>query len=298
MAGISGVAALGGFSLWAAINQNLRKVTILHTNDTHSRLDPFPPGDPDYPGMGGYARRAAFISQVRRNDPEILLLDAGDIFQGTPYFNMFGGVPELKLMSLMGYDAATMGNHELDNGLQGFSKVLPYAQFPFVSSNYDFSHTILHEKIMRYLVLRRNGIKIGIYGLGINLSGLVSPALFEGTFYLDPVEVARDTETILKNRFNCDLIICLSHLGYQYNHQQISDLKLSGETSFTDIVIGGHTHTILDTPVVVNNARNHPVTIVQTGYGGVRIGMIDVVFDKNTGEKFVDFNTKKIGKNQ
>ncbi|HSV76793.1 MAG TPA: metallophosphatase [Bacteroidales bacterium] len=294
MAGVTGAAALGGFSLWASIKQNLKKVTILHTNDTHSRLDPFPASDPQFPGMGGYARRAAFVRQARLQDPELLLLDSGDIFQGTPYFNLFGGVPELKLMSQMGYDAATMGNHEFDNGLQGFYDVLPNAQFPFVSSNYDFSRTQLHDKVKPHLVFRRNGVKIGIYGLGINLAGLVSPVQIGDTVYLDPVEMARETESQLKNRHNCDLIICLSHLGFQYSHDQISDMKLAGETYFTDVILGGHTHTLLDPPVVANNARNQPVTIAQTGFGGVRIGLIEAIFNENTNEKFVESNTKII----
>jgi len=294
LAGITGAATLGGISLWAALQQNFKKVTILHTNDTHSRLDAFPGNDPNYPGMGGYARRAAFINHLRNIDPELLLLDAGDIFQGTPYFNFFAGVPELMLMSRMGYNAATMGNHEFDNGLQGFYDVLPNAHFPFVVSNYDFSRTLLHEKVKRFLVLKKNGIKIGIYGLGINLEGLVPPRLFGDTQYLDPVGIARDTEQLLKNRFNCDLIICLSHLGFQYNHQQISDAKLAGETTYTDIILGGHTHTLLDPPVVINNLKNNPVIIAQTGYGGIRIGLIEVVFNENTQEKFVEFNTKKI----
>ncbi len=298
MAGISGAATLSGFSAMASINENLRRLTILHTNDTHSRLDPFPPNDPNFPGMGGYARRAALINQHRQLDPQLLLLDAGDIFQGTPYFNMFGGVPELKLMTKMRYDASAMGNHELDNGIDGFLKVLPNAGFPFLAANYDFSETVLKNKIGSHIILNRNGVKVGIYGLGINPRGLVAPSLFAGLKYLDPVKIARDIENKLRNRNRCQVIICLSHLGFNYNDEQVSDVVLARQTSFTDIIIGGHTHTLLDPAVIEKNALGKNITIGQTGGNGIRLGKMEVLFNVSDDEKLVDCNTIKIYKNQ
>jgi 5'-nucleotidase len=298
LAGISGAAALSGFSVMAAMKPSLKRLTILHTNDTHSRLDPYPSNDPNFPNMGGYARRAALVNSLRQEDPQLLLLDAGDIFQGTPFYNMFGGEPELKLMSMMGYDAATFGNHEFDNGLDGFLEVLPHAEFPFVSANYDFSKTILDGKIKPYVVIERNGLKVGIYGLGIDPKGLVSPGLYGETKYLDPIEVARDTEKTLKKRHKCSLIICLSHLGFNYEHDKVSDLILARETNHTDVIIGGHTHTLLDPAVKETNQQNQEVTIAQTGSGGVRLGKIEVIFDADLNKKLVESNTTKIYKKQ
>lgn len=299
LAGISGAATLSGFSALAALKASgMKRLTILHTNDTHSRLDPYPANDPNFPNMGGYARRAAIVRQLREEDPELLLLDAGDFFQGTPYFNLFGGEAELKLMSKLGYDAATLGNHEFDNGIDGLNNVIHHAKFPLVSSNLDLSDTVLRGKTKPYLVLERNGIKTGIYGLGIELRGLVAPSNYRGMKYLDPIEVARETEQVLKNRHRCQVIICLSHLGFSYNHNRPSDVVIARETSFTDIIIGGHTHTLLDPPVKEQNKTNQTVTIGQTGSGGVRLGKMEVWLDPGSGEKLVESNTTKIYKNQ
>lgn len=298
LAGISGGATLGGFPAMAAMRSSQKRLTILHTNDTHSRIDPYPLNDPNYPNMGGYARRAALVKQFRLEDPELLLLDAGDFFQGTPYYNMFGGEVELKLMSALGYDAATLGNHEFDNGFFGLINAYSHAQFPFVNANYDFSDTTLKGKIKPYVVLERNGIKVGIYGLGIELRGLVAPSMFAGLKYNDPVEVARNTEETLKNKHKCQLIICLSHLGFSYDHDKISDVIVARQTRWTDIIIGGHTHTLLDPAVIEKNLRNQNVTIGQTGSGGVRLGKMEVLFDPSSEEKIVESFTTKIYKNQ
>lgn len=288
--GIAGAGALAGF---AALGQDDIKasITILHTNDTHSRLDAYPANDPNYPNMGGYARRAALIQAYRIQDPGLLLLDAGDIFQGTPYFNLYGGEPELRLMSKMGYTAATMGNHEFDNGLEGFAKVLPNAQFPFVSSNYDFSQTILAGKIKDHLVLERNNIKIGIYGLGISLQGLVSKELYGQTQYIDPLQVARRMEQYLIRKHNCQLVICLSHLGFSYQTGEVSDVVIAENTSNTHIIIGGHTHTLLDPPAVIKNQKGKNVYIGQSGYGGLRLGMMQVFMNSRNEINLTQDNT-------
>lgn len=293
--GIAGAASLAGIPVALALREaGIDKVCILHTNDTHSRIDPWPDNDPSYPGMGGYARRASLIKQFRAAEENLLLLDAGDIFQGTPYYNLYGGEPELRLMSKMGYDAAAFGNHEFDNGLDGFKKVHHHATFPFLAANYDFSQTLLAGKIKSYTILEKAGKKIGIYGLGINPKGLVSRALYGDTKYLDPVGVASETEELLFKRHGCDLIICLSHLGFRYETDQVSDVVIAKNTRYTDIIIGGHTHNLLDPPEVVANQTDRNVTIAQAGFGGAYMGKLNVYFDKPANKKFVESYTTKI----
>ncbi|TVQ14293.1 MAG: bifunctional metallophosphatase/5'-nucleotidase [Bacteroidetes bacterium] len=295
---IAGISLGAGLPLLAYGQEKISHLCILHTNDTHSRIDPYPANDPNYPNMGGYARRAAVISQIRQTTPHVLLLDAGDIFQGTPYFNVYGGEPELMLMTKMGYDAATMGNHEFDNGLDGFLEVLPHAGFPFVISNYDFSATILHGKTMPYKVMEKGDLKIGLYGLGIELEGLVGRNLYAETLYVDPVDVARRVERLLKEELGCDIIICLSHLGYEYETGKVSDVVIARKTRYTDIILGGHTHTLLDPPAKIENAAGKKVHIGQTGYAGVRLGRMDLYFNKKNSETFVESNTTNIFNNQ
>lgn len=293
MLGVAGAATLAGLPAIALRDAGVHKLTILHTNDTHSRIDPYPANDPNYPGMGGYARRASVIKKFRQEDPNLLLLDAGDVFQGTPYFNVYGGEPELKLMSKMGYDAVAFGNHEFDNGLDGFKEVLPFAQFPFLAANYDFSNTIVKGKIKDYIILQKGMVKIGIYGLGIDPEGLVSRNLYGETEYLDPIAKAREMENTLRRK-QCDLIICLSHLGYSYESEKVSDVIIARQTQHTHIIIGGHTHTLLNPPAKINNLRDQTVTIGQAGYGGTYIGSMNVFFDQNMENNFVESHTTKI----
>lgn len=294
VAGLAGLGTLAGIPRLALGNNGIRRLTILHTNDTHSRIDPYPDNDPNFPGRGGYARRAALVNQFRKEDPELLLLDAGDFFQGTPYYNMYGGETELVLMSHLGYTAATLGNHEFDNGMDGLLKVLPHANFPFVCSNYDFSQTILHDRTVPYLVMKRNGIDVGIYGLGIQLRGLVGKNLYGETVYHDPVDVAQEMESLLKNDKKCELIICVSHLGFRYDSDRASDYLVAQRTRHTDIIIGGHTHRVLDPPEVVENMNGLPVTIGQAGSGGTLLGRMEVFIGPVGHEKFVDSNTTNI----
>ncbi len=291
--GIAGATALA-FPAMALRDPVREKLRILHTNDTHSRLEPYPSDDPNYPGMGGYARRATMIRTAREENENLLLLDAGDIFQGTPYYNLYNGEPELKLMSKMGYDAAAFGNHEFDNGLDGFAEVRHHATFPFLAANYDFSQTILDGKIDAYKVLHKGDLTIGIYGLGIEFEGLVSRSLYGDTKYHDPIEKAREIEEILQSRYHCQLIICLSHLGYRYSDDRVSDRVIASNTSHTDIIIGGHTHNLLDPPAKVENQQGKIVTIGQAGYGGTYLGSMSVFYDQPDGEKFIESNTTKI----
>jgi 5'-nucleotidase len=258
-----------------------QKITILHTNDFHSHIDPFPNDAPRNAGEGGMAKRASLISKIRTEEKNVLLLDAGDIYQGSPYFNYFKGELEFKLMTQMGYDAATIGNHEFDNGLEGIESQLKHAGFPFITSNYDFSDTILAGKTIPYKIFRRNGIKVGVYGLCIELDGLVSKKNYGNTKYLDPLVTALKMEKMLKEERPCDLVICLSHLGFSYKEDKISDKIIAAETSFTDLIIGGHTHTFLQKPDELINKAGRKVLVNQVGYGGLILGRIDFYLSKD-----------------
>ena len=271
------------------------KLTILHTNDQHSRIEPFDASYTKNPNQGGFARRAHLISEIRKVEKNVLLLDSGDIFQGTPYFNLFGGELEFKLMSLMGYDASTMGNHDFDNGLEGFLKVLPNAKFPFLCSNYDFSNTILEGRTEPYKIFNKNGLKIGIFGIGIKLEGLVGKKQYGETKYLDGVDVAQQYANMLKNEKKCDLVICLSHIGYDYEEgNNLSDVKLAAATENIDLILGGHTHTFLPEPQKFTNKAGKTVLVNQVGWAGLLLGRIDFYFDQQKTIKHVAYNNQVI----
>jgi 5'-nucleotidase len=278
------LAAFGSLGLqsFTATNKT-SKITILHTNDVHSHIDAFEPEDGKYPNLGGITRRASLIDSIRKENPNTLLFDAGDIFQGTPYFNYYGGELEFKLMSKLKYDAATIGNHDFDNGIEGLFAQLPHAEFQFVSANYDFSNTIMDTHVKPYKTFNKNGIKIGVFGLGIELQGLVDPLMYKETKYLDPIEITQDMTRILKENEQCDLIICLSHLGYYFknNPDKISDLNLAAATKDIDLIIGGHTHTFLPQPTIVKNIEGKSMLINQVGCYGINLGRIDFYFDSN-----------------
>lgn len=273
---------LGGLSLSSFDNDETKKLVILHTNDVHSHIDPFEIDDPKYPNMGGAARRATLIDQLRKENANVLLLDAGDIFQGTPYFNYYGGELEFKLMSMMKYDLATMGNHDFDNGIDGFNAMLPHAKFDFVSANYDFKNTVLDGIVKPYKIFHKDGIKIGVFGLGVELQGLVDKKLYKETAYLNPIEIAQDMSRILKVNEKCDLVICLSHLGFSYANEKEkpSDLVLAWKTKNIDLIIGGHTHTFLTKPHLEKNLDGQDVMINQVGCYGINLGRIDFTFEK------------------
>lgn len=272
---------LGGLSLSSFTSNNVKKITILHTNDVHSHIDPFPANDPKNPNMGGVARRAAIIDQIRREEENVLLLDAGDIFQGTPYFNYYGGEIEYKLMSMMKYDLVTIGNHDFDNGIDGLLAQMPHAEFGFVSANYDFKNTVLDTFVKPYKIFKKSGLKIGVFGLGIELQGLVDAKLYKETKYNNPIEVAQDMSRILKENEKCDIVICLSHLGFNYKNDQekASDINLARKTKNIDLIIGGHTHTFLDKPVIEKNLEGKEVLINQVGCYGINLGRIDFYLD-------------------
>lgn len=276
--GILAGAALVAPSLMSAAKKTT-KLVILHTNDTHSNIDPFPKNHQKYPDMGGASRRAALVKSIRNAEPNVLLLDAGDIFQGTPYFNKFKGVLEMKLMSEMNYDVATLGNHDFDIGMNGYVKAKENGTFDVVNANYDLSATCLKEIVKPYKILKRGGLKIGIFGVGVDLKGLVAVENWQGLIYRDPVPVAQQMADQLKKK-GCDYIICLSHLGYEYpTTDQVSDKVLAAKTSNIDLIIGGHTHTFLPKAEEIINTSGEKTLVNQVGYGGLQLGRIDVHFD-------------------
>ena len=279
----SSIASLSVLGL-NSCNQLFRdvKITILHSNDVHSQIEPFPVNHNRFPGRGGFARRASIFNEIRSVNPNTLIFDAGDIFQGTPYFNFFQGELELKLMKEMGYSAATIGNHEFDAGLDILKKNILSTNFQFIISNYDFVNTELEGLTTPYKIYKKEGIKIGVFGLGIELKGLVNPILYKETKYYDPIEISNEMVKILKDRKKCDLIICVSHLGHEYNSNKISDTKLAQLTNDIDLIIGGHTHTFLKEPLITKNMKNKDVIINQVGRGGVYLGRIDFNFTNSS----------------
>jgi 5'-nucleotidase len=275
--GSLGMSALSS----VAVNQKqLVRILILHTNDIHSRLEPFSDNDPKYKGRGGLNRIAAYVKKLRQSDPELLLFDSGDFSQGTPYFNIFKDEAVLKLMSEMGYNAGTIGNHEFDNGLEGLAACFSHVNYPIVSSNYDFSQTIISGKVKKNIVLERKGVRIGVYGLGIELNGLVDEAKSGKTNYLDPVKTALEQEYFLKKEQKCDLVLCLSHLGLQFATDKISDIKLAEKTHLTDAILGGHTHSFLDKPFEVKNADQKTVIVNQAGWSALELGQIEFLVQR------------------
>ncbi|MGE5108615.1 MAG: bifunctional metallophosphatase/5'-nucleotidase [Sphingobacteriales bacterium] len=286
-----------GNSVYAAKGESVPvKLTILHTNDVHSRLDPFPMDGSKNAGLGGVAARSEIIKQIRTEEENVLLMDAGDIFQGTPYFNIYKGEPEMKAMTMMGYDAATMGNHDFDAGLENFAVQLQHAHFPILISNYDFTHTPMESKFVPYRVFKKGPLKIGVTGVGIEMKGLVPDNLFDNTKYLDPIQKASETANYLKKKEKCDLVICLSHLGYKYSDNKVSDQVLAKETEYVDIIIGGHTHTFMDKPATFKNKNGEDVLVNQVGWAGIVLGRIDLEFSKGEKKNLVKSDTVVVGK--
>jgi 5'-nucleotidase len=277
-------------SLFAEIQKEnaLEKLTILHTNDVHSRLQPFPMDGSRNQGLGGVAARAALIEKIRGEAGQVLLLDAGDIFQGTPFFNLYKGEPEMKAMAAMKYDAVTMGNHDFDAGLENFATQLKHTNFPVLMCNYDFTNTPMEFKYQPYKIFKKGKLKIGVTAVGIEMSGLVPDSLFGNTKYLDPIQKANETATKLKKNDGCDMVICLSHLGYKYSDNKVSDIVLANETENIDLIIGGHTHTFMEAPELYKNKSGNDVLVNQVGWAGIQLGRLD--FD------FAGFKPKKLSK--
>ena len=250
-------------------------LVILHTNDTHSRMDPFPMDGGRFQGLGGVARRASLIKRVRAAHPNVLLLDSGDIFQGTPYFNFFKGEIEFEAMSAMEYDVATIGNHDFDNGVQGLVEMMPRASFQFVSSNYDVAGSPLEPFVEPWTIREVGGVRVGIFGLGIAFQGLVLEKLHAGVRHTDPYSAARRCVSQLRQA-GCSLIVCLSHLGYRYRGEVPSDTLLAQRVEGIDLILGGHTHTFLEAPDVHVQPDGRRTLVNQVGWAGMRLGRVDV----------------------
>ena len=284
--GLAGAAGL--------FNPAAPRLTILHTNDWHSRIEPFPDDGGRNANQGGAVRRLRLIQQIRAAEPNVLLLDSGDIFQGTPYFNFFAGELEMKLMTQMGYDAATIGNHDFDGGMENLATQLKHADFPMLTANYDFKDTPMAGKTMNHQIFERGGLKIGIFGLGIELNSLVPDDLFGNTKYQDPIDRGNTLAAMLRHEKKCDLVICLSHLGYKYRENKVDDVKLAAASTDIDIILGGHTHTFLNEPTMVNNEQGNPVIVNQVGFGGLRLGRMDITFPGNSKRRCVACNNLRV----
>jgi 5'-nucleotidase len=290
-------AIVSSNSLFAELQQEnaAKKLTILHTNDVHSRLEPFPMDGGRNQGLGGVAARAALIQKIREEAP-VLLLDAGDIFQGTPFFNLYKGEPEMKAMAAMGYDAATMGNHDFDAGMENFATQLVHGKFPLLMCNYNFANTALEFKYQPYKIFKKGKLKVGVTAVGIELAGLVPDSLFGNTQYLDPVQKANETAAELKKQQGCDMVICLSHLGYKYKENKVSDIILAKESEHIDLILGGHTHTFMDAPESYTNKLGSDVLVNQVGWAGIQLGRLDFDFAGFAKKKLTKSHTVIIGK--
>jgi len=255
------------------------KLVILHTNDTHSQVEPTENSALKTADMGGYARRMGVIEKIRTEEKNVLLLDAGDFSQGTPYFNFFNGRIEIDALNRMKYDAGTLGNHEFDNGIDTLAVILAKAQYPLLSSNYDLNNTPIKSYIQPYLILKKFGLKIGIMALNVEPKSLIIESNYRGLVYQNPVEKAKELSSFLKKEQKCDLVICLSHLGSDSTAVDVNDFNIAHETKYIDIIIGGHSHSMLEN-VKTNNAIGKKVVIAQVGKSGLYLGRIDIELEK------------------
>jgi len=251
-------------------------ITILHTNDTHSQIDPLPPNDRNA-GKGGVARRATLVKRIRKENPNTLLVDAGDVMQGTPYFNFYKGEVEYKAMSAIGYDAGTLGNHEFDNGVDALAAALKHASFDIVSANYDVTGTVLQGRVKRYVVKTLGGIRVGLFGLGVSPVALITPDNFKGVTFIDPAIAARDVVKKLREEERCSLVVCMSHLGY-YEDGQRGDAFIASKIDGIDFIASGHTHTFMEEPVTQKQPCGANTLIFQVGRSGIYVGRVDFTF--------------------
>jgi 5'-nucleotidase len=254
-------------------------ITILHTNDTHSQIDPLPPNDARYPGKGGVARRATLVKRVRLENPNTLLIDGGDVFQGTPYFNFYKGEVEYKAMSAIGYDVGTLGNHEFDNGVDALAAAMQFAKFDLVSANYDVRGTPLENNVKRFVIRQIKGVRIGLFGLGISPVGLITPANFKGITFIDPVVAAREVVKVLREKERCSMVIAMTHLGYYPEPEagEIGDSQVAAQVDGIDFIAGGHTHTFMEKPVAIKQPSGQETLIFQVGKSGIFVGRVDFV---------------------
>ena len=268
--------------LFTAVGAYAQKhLVVLHTNDTHSCIMPLNPNlaDTAVAGRGGFLRRVAMIKEERAKNPDLLLIDSGDFSQGSPFYTMFKGDVEIGLMNLMGYDAVTIGNHEFDFGMENMARIFKMAKFPVVCANYDFTGTCVEGLVKPYVIIKRNGLKIGLFGLSPQLEGLVDLSKCKGVTYLDPVEVGNRVAAELKHDKKCDVVICVSHLGW-LRPDEMGDQKLLASSKDIDLVLGGHSHSYFKALRYVNNADGKAVPVDQNGKNAMYVGKLTLSFDK------------------
>ena len=257
-----------------------RKLMILHTNDTHSCIMPLNTSltDTMLAGRGGFLRRVAMIKEERKKHPDLLLFDSGDFSQGSPYYTLFKGDVEIGLMNEMGYDASTVGNHEFDFGLENMARIFKKAKFPILCANYDFTGTPLEGIVKPYTIIKRNGVKIGVFGIDPEMDGLVIHKNYEGVKYLDPVSSAEKIASLLKNKLKCDVEICISPLGWGL--KGMDDQRMIAGSSNIDLVLGGHSHTYFETLKYAKNLDGKEIPVDQNGKNAVFVGRLILNFDK------------------
>ena len=263
--------------LFSPVGAQKKQLVILHTNDTHSQIFPITPQLPDTmkAGRGGFLRRIAMLKEERAKNPDLLYFDSGDFFQGSAYFTLFKGDVEIELMNQMGVDASTIGNHEFDFGLENMARVFKKANFPILCANYDFTGTVMEGVTKPYIIIKRNGVKIGVFAVCPKMQGLVSEKNCVGVKYLDPAKVALETATMLKQKQKCDVVICISHLGWNSNRGEDDQYMIQGSRNI-DLVLGGHTHTYMPTLEYWNNMDGNPVPVDQNGKAAIFVGRIEL----------------------
>lgn len=265
-----------------ALNSSAQKkqLVILHTNDTHSCIMPLSVNLSDtlVAGRGGFVRRATMLQEARKKHPDLLLFDSGDFSQGSPYYTLYRGDVEIELMNEMQYTASTVGNHEFDFGMENMARLFRKARFPILCSNYDFTGTVLEGLVKPYMTFRHNGVKIGVFALDPELDGLVFSKNCQGVKYLDPIRVANDMATMLKKQKKCDVVICISHLGW--NLHGIDDTEVIAGSRNIDLVLGGHSHTYFHTLQYVKDLDGREVPVDQNGKHAVYVGKIVLTLDK------------------
>jgi len=252
-------------------------ITVLHTNDTHSQIDPILDNDKSYPAKGGVARRATLVKRIRKENPNTLLLDGGDVMQGTPYFNFYKGEVEYKAMSLIGYDAGTLGNHEFDNGVEALAKALQFADFDIISTNYDVRGSALESKVKTHAVKVLSGVRVGLFGMGISPKGLITPDNFKPVQHLDPVRMTRGVVKLLREQERCTMVFGMSHLGYYPRAQkdEVGDTQVAAQVDGIDFIASGHTHTFMEKPAVQKSPSGKDTVIFQVGRSGIYVGRVD-----------------------
>ncbi len=273
---LGGTLALRNNKLFGQLSQikSKKRLCVLHTNDFHSHFDAFPANHPIWPLQGGITHLGGLIQEIRKTEENVLLLDCGDVFQGTPYFNFFEGKPELQWMAKMGYHAGTLGNHDFDLGIQHLADLREHNPIPLVNCNYIVENTPLQNIVKKHLVINIGGIKIGITGASINLEGLLTNDMYDGIVYQDPVLPVQKEVDFLRNQEKCDLVFVISHLGYEYQDEKIDDLKLAKKTHGIDAIMGGHTHTFLEKPTILKNIKGKEVVVNQAGWAGLQLGKL------------------------